>query len=135
MGFCESEVTYRLDYSSYSKDEAAYGFTIFGSGVCGGCQVEDLCFNCNKRLFECSDIDYPILYNGVQIKHEHHESSAGQDESYYVFINGYEYSVTATYDPGRKLTQEEVSQRRETINEALYSVICGIVDEAQAEKL
>ncbi len=133
LNFEKSSVEYMFwPVSQTDNNSPAEEYTISGSSVLGGKEV--ICsFSCSKSILDCVNIQDPIIYNGVEIAEFIYETKGYYDDAYAVYINDYEYVVKTMLEMDDKLSESEIEKIRSEIRDVLYSFICGIIDEAQAQ--
>ena len=136
--FDESTVKYKVVPYDVSKEyipkrpSPIREYIVFGSSLISDIPVH-FSFSCHKGIFECKNIKDPVVYKDTEILKASYEIQNGYSSACSVFINGYEYTVGALYDYNEEVLESDFDVFRSDIEDLLFSFICGIIDEAQAE--
>lgn len=133
FNFDESTMEYKLGHENPANHSTpTVSFNLCGYGRLNGSKMY-FGFSCIDGIFECANPQEYVEYNEVKIETSSDDLENAYSDSFYVYINGYEYGVSATFDHGKFLPSDKVAELRSDVQEALYSFICRIVDEAQAK--
>ncbi len=128
----ESAMEYKLEHVNANHSTPTIGYVATGEGRLNGNKMS-FALSCCRGILNCANpLDY-LEYNGVKIATSSYDLEKAYSDSFSVHINGYEYTVDATFDQGKLLPSDEVAKLRSDVRDALYSFICRIIDQAQAK--
>lgn len=136
--FDESTVKYKVVPYDVSKEyipkrpSPISSYDVFGNSLISDISVH-FSFRCHKGIFNCKDIEDPVIYKDTEILKVSDEAQNRYLDACVVYINGYEYGVNALYDYNEEVLESDFDVFRSDIEDLLFSFICGIIDEAQAE--
>ncbi|MBR5948960.1 MAG: hypothetical protein IKZ82_10020 [Clostridia bacterium] len=130
FNFDQSSVSYRLTHANANHATPVHEYTVYGDGNLNETKIY-FTLSCLEGIFECANREGLFTYNNAKMLHVSSDQGTARYEGYHVYINGYEYAISAMFDEGKLLSDEALAELRSEVNSVLYSFACGIVDEAQ----
>ena len=117
----ESTVKYQISCKDPSQPRSPLtNYSVSGFGTLEGYRVY-YSLGCYDGIYMCANITDPLMYGDTQMVRRTSDNANSYSENYYVYVNGFEYSLCTFFDVGKTLNEAELESLRAMINDKIYS--------------